>query len=187
MKPPFTLFLFPTVCTLLAAGLAAADTPAFESKVQDYLEANCLKCHDGKSDKSDFRIDNLSRKVGLENTPQWREILDRISSGEMPPKKEKKRPSAAESNYVVDWLATRLLEGEATRLAARGPVNYNRLTRDEYLNTIRDLLGVQFDAADPGGLLEDAEWHGFERLGSVMTLSPSNIEKYLAAGELVLN
>ena len=187
MKPPFTSFLFPVVCTLLSTGLVAADAPAWESKVQGYLEANCLKCHDGKSDKSDFRIDNLSRKVGMENTSQWREIVERISSGEMPPKKEKKRPSAEESNYVVDWLSGRLLEGESARLAARGPVNYNRLTRDEYVNTIRDLLGVQFDAADPGGLLEDAEWHGFERLGSVMTLSPSNIEKYLAAAELVLN
>ncbi len=187
MKPPFTSFLFPVVCTLLSTGLVAADAPAWESKVQGYLEANCLKCHDGKSDKSDFRIDNLSHKVGMENTSQWREIVERISSGEMPPKKEKKRPSAEESNYVVDWLSGRLLEGESARLAARGPVNYNRLTRDEYVNTIRDLLGVQFDAADPGGLLEDAEWHGFERLGSVMTLSPSNIEKYLAAAELVLN
>ena len=155
--------------------------------MQSYLETYCVKCHDGKSDKSDFRIDNLSHKVGFEQTPQWREIVERISSGEMPPKKEKKRPSAEDSTQVVEWLSTRLIEGEYARLAARGPVNYNRLTRDEYVNTIRDLLGVQFDAADPGGLLEDAEWHGFERLGSVMTLSPSNIEKYLAAGELVLN
>ena len=51
---------------------------------------------------------------------------------------------------------------------------------------MRDLLGVQFDAADPGGFLEDPEWHGFERIGSVLTLSPSNIEKYLAAAETIL-
>jgi hypothetical protein len=42
------------------------------------------------------------------------------------------------------------------------------LTRDEYANTVRDLLGVPFDAADPNGLPEDPEWHGFERIGSVI-------------------
>jgi len=34
--------------------------------------------------------------------------------------------------------------------------------------------------------LEDPEWHGFERIGSVLTLSPSNIEKYFSAAETVL-
>jgi hypothetical protein len=72
-------------------------------------------------------------------------------------------------------------------MAARARVSYNRLTRDEYVNTVRDLLGVPYDAKDPGAFLEDPEWHGFERLGSVLTLSPSNIEKYLAAAETILN
>ena len=76
--------------------------------------------------------------------------------------------------------------GEAARMAARGRVSYNRLTRDEYVNTVRDLLGVEFDAKDPGNFLEDPEWRGFERIGSVLTLSPSNIEKYLAAAETIL-
>ena len=51
---------------------------------------------------------------------------------------------------------------------------------------MRDLLGVHFDATDPGAFLEDPEWHGFERIGSVLTLSPSNVEKYLAAAETIL-
>ncbi len=52
---------------------------------------------------------------------------------------------------------------------------------------MRDLIGVEYDAKDPGNFLEDPEWQGFERLGSVLTLSPSNIEKYLAAAEAILN
>jgi hypothetical protein len=104
----------------------------------------------------------------------------------MPPKKVKVRPAAEESAKVVEWLAARMKEGEAARHAMRAPVSYNRLTRDEYVNTVRDLLGVQFNAADPGAFLEDPEWHGFERIGSVLTLSPSNVEKYLAAAETIL-
>ena len=157
-----------------------------DPKVQAYFEKHCLNCHGTEKQKGEFRIDTLSKKVGFENTPQWLEIMERINSGEMPPKKEKVRPSADESAKVVEWLAARMKDGESARMAARGRVSYNRLTRDEYVNTVRDLIGVNYDANDPGAFLEDPEWHGFERIGSVLTLSPSNIEKYLGAAETIL-
>jgi len=173
-----------TLSISLLTSAHAADS--LNPKVHAYLETHCLKCHDADVQKGDFRIDNLSAKIGFEDTPQWLEIMERISSGEMPPKKEKKQPAAAESADFVAHVAARMKEGESARLAARGRVSYNRLTREEYVNTVRDLLGVQYDASDPGAFLEDPEWHGFERLGSVLTLSPSNIEKYLAAAETIL-
>ena len=172
---------------MLAPHAAWSAAPALDSKVRAYLETHCLKCHDADVQKGDFRIDNLSPKIGFEDTPQWLELMERINSGEMPPKKEKVKPTAEESAKTVEWIAARMKEGESARMAARGRVSYNRLTRDEYVNSIRDLLGVQYDAKDPGAFLEDAEWHGFERIGSVLTLSPSNIEKYLAAAETILN
>ncbi|MFT5526092.1 MAG: hypothetical protein ACI9HK_004065, partial [Pirellulaceae bacterium] len=97
------------------------------------------------------------------------------------------RPTADESAGIVEWIAARIKEGEAARMARRDRVSYNRLTRDEYVNTVRDFIGVQYDATDPGGLLEDPEWNGFERLGSVLTLSPTHIEKYIRAAEIVLS
>lgn len=157
-----------------------------DPKIQAYFRAHCLECHSKDSKESDFRIDTLSPKVGHEDTPQWLEIMERISSGEMPPKERKNRPTAEESARTVEWLAARIKEGESARMAERGRVSYNRLTREEYVNTVRDLIGVHFDATDPGGFLEDPEWHGFERIGSVLTLSPSNIEKYFSAAETVL-
>jgi len=164
----------------------AMSAAALDPKVQAYFDAHCMKCHDEDTAKGDFRLDTLSSRVGVENTPQWLEIMERINSGEMPPKKTKKRPAADESAGVVAWIAGKMKEGEAARMAARGRVSYNRLTREEYVNTVRDLMGVQYDAKDPGAFLDDPEWHGFERIGSVLTLSPSNIEKYLAAAEVVL-
>ncbi len=181
--PPFAAAL------LASAAQAAVQTPpvaALDPKVGAYFEQHCYDCHDATTQKGDFRMDNLSPKVGFENTPQWLEIMERINSGEMPPKKVKERPSAEDSAKIVEWLATRMKEGEAARMALRPPVSYNRLTRDEYVNTVRDLLGVEFNATDPGAFLEDPEWHGFERIGSVLTLSPSNVEKYLAAAETIL-
>lgn len=165
---------------------AEAVSGALVQGIEPYLEAHCNKCHDAKEQKGDFRLDTLSRKIGFENTPQWLEVMERINSGEMPPKKEKARPDPAKSAAFVELIASRMKDGEAARMASRGLVSYNRLTRDEYVNTVRDLLGVQYDAKDPGAFLEDPEWKGFERIGSILTLSPSNIEKYLSAAETIL-
>ncbi|HEY3900366.1 MAG TPA: DUF1592 domain-containing protein [Chthoniobacter sp.] len=164
----------------------AQEVAALDPKVHDYFETHCMDCHDADTTKGDFRIDTLSNRVGFVDNSKWLEVMERINSGEMPPKKVKKRPGAEESAGVVAWISARMKEGEAARMAARGRVSYNRLTRDEYVNTVRDLLGVHYDATDPGAFLEDPEWHGFERIGSVLTLSPSNVEKYLAAAEVIL-
>ena len=180
-------FLVSLILLLFAvAGRSYAAPAGLEPKAQAYLEKHCITCHGAEKQKGDFRIDTLSAKVGFENTPQWLEVMERINSGEMPPKKEKVRPSAEESARTVEWIAARMKDGEAAQMASRGRVSYNRLTRDEYVNTVRDLIGVNYDANDPGAFLEDPEWHGFERIGSVLTLSPSNIEKYLAAAETIL-
>jgi len=173
---------------LLASASLQAEEPRYlEKVVQPFVKKYCVECHGEDVQKGDFRVDNLSPKVGTENSPQWLEIMERINSGEMPPEEVKVRPRAEESAKIVEWIAMRMKEGESARMAARGRVSYNRLTRDEYVNTVRDLIGVHFDANDPGNLLEDPEWHGFERIGSVLTLSPSNIEKYLGAADTILN
>lgn len=172
--------------TFAGAVSVRAAEPELAPSVSAYVEQYCIGCHDEDSEKGEFRIDNLSANIGFEDTPQWLEIMERVNSGEMPPEKANVHPDAVASADFVAWVAARMKEGESARLAARGRVSYNRLTRDEYVNTVGDLLGVHYDAADPGAFLEDPEWHGFERIGSVLTLSPSNIEKYLAAAEVIL-
>ena len=176
----FSLILILCFCQLSAA-------PSFEKDMQPYLEANCIRCHGAKKQKGDFRLDELSREVGIKDTPLWHEVMERISSGEMPPEDEENLPTAEESGRIVEWIAARLKEGEAARMARRDRVSYHRLTREEYVNSVRDLIGVQYDASDPGGLLEDPEWNGFERIGSVLTLSPTHIEKYIRAAEVILD
>jgi len=178
------------VAIALAIGtpnVSFADAPSFETDLHPFLKSHCNKCHNADKREGDFRIDSLSDKVGLEDTPRWVEVLERINSGEMPPKEEVNLPTTDQRAAIVAWIAARLKEGESARMATRGRVSYNRLTRDEYVHTVRDLIGVHYNAKDPGALLDDPEWHGFERIGSVLTLSPSNIEKYLNAAETILN
>lgn len=183
MKNHFNILVL--ICLILVSGAASAQS-SFEKDLQPYLKTHCIRCHGSEKQEGDFRIDRLSPEVGMKDASLWGEVIERISSGQMPPKNVKARPSADESARVVQWLSARIKEGEASRMAKRARVSYHRLTREEYVNSVRDLIGVEYDAADPGGLLEDPEWNGFERLGSVLTLSPTHIEKYMAAAEVVL-
>ena len=172
---------------VISAISTAAGDDGFDAAVGSYFAKHCIACHGEKKQEGEFRIDNLSKEVGVKDTALWAEVRERISSGEMPPEDVENPPTADEGAAVVQWLSDRIREGESARMATRDRVSFHRLSRDEYVNSIHDLLGVHFDATDPGGLTDDPEWHGFERLGSVLSLSPSHIEKYLQAAEIVLN
>ncbi|HEX3133916.1 MAG TPA: DUF1592 domain-containing protein [Planctomycetota bacterium] len=173
---------------LALAGQAADASSEFERTVKPFLAAHCTDCHGEKKQKGDFRIDTLARDfVNPAVAGHWAEMMDRMNSGDMPPKKEA-RPKPEEIARVADWITAQLTEGEAARQASEGEkVSFRRLSREEYRNTVRDLLGITYDVADPTGLPEDPDWQGFERIGSVLTVSPAHIEKYLIAAEAVLN
>lgn len=69
----------------------------------------------------------------------------------------------------------------------RNGVAHYRLSRKEYQNTVYDLLGVRYDPTKPGELNEDTLWHGYERIGSELSLSPSHVGPLLHAAEVVLD
>jgi len=170
---------------LLIAGVAHAATPS-RAEVEPFLRDYCLRCHNAEKKKGDLRLDNLSADFNdLLVAQKWDEVMLRINSGEMPPKDEKQPPAEAVSK-VADWITTRLAAGRAARLSRRTPVTLFRLSRDEYANTIYDLLGVRFDPDAPGALTEDPRWHGFERIGSLLTLAPSHVERYFEAAQKVI-
>src|SRR3954468_18468952 len=136
---------------LAAVIIASAGTPAvaadradFGPAVRPFLKTYCLDCHDQR-EKGGFRLDTLSRDLADQQVAQrWAEVLFRMNAGEMPPKKSP-QPKAEELGKVAEWISARLKDGEAVRMARRGPVSHYRLSREEYANTVYDLLGVNYD------------------------------------------
>jgi mono/diheme cytochrome c family protein len=174
---------------LFLAGAAVGRLNGAEA-YEAFLEKHCLRCHGPEKEKGDLRLDRLSRDFPLgADAHRWAEALEKVNSGEMPPKKEKDavRPTQPEIAAFATDLEARLKEGRATRLAARPAVTHYRLSRKEYQNTVYDLLGVRYNPAVPGGLNEDSLWHGYERIGSSLSLSPSHIDRYYRAAETVLD
>jgi hypothetical protein len=152
-----------------------------------FLENHCVRCHGPRKEEGDIRIDRLSRdfNAGLDSH-HWAEALDKINSGEMPPKAEP-QPTQEEIAAFVMNLDALLKDGRAARMSARPAVTHYRLSRKEYQNTVYDLLGVRYDPAKPGELNEDTLWHGFERIGSQLSLSPSHVYRYYRAADIVVD
>ena len=172
---------------LLTASLALAGAARGAEPFEAFLEKHCVRCHGPEKEKGDLRLDQLSRdfKLGVDSH-HWAEAIENVNSGEMPPKKEKK-PTQEEIAAFVTNLDSLLKEGRAARMATRPAVSHYRLSRKEYQNTVYDLLGVRYDPTKPGELNEDTLWHGFERIGSELSLSPSHVDRYYRAAELVLD
>jgi hypothetical protein len=167
---------------LLIAGTELSAVEPFET----FLTKHCISCHGPKKAKGDLRLDQLSRdfKSGVDGQI-WAEVVEKINAGEMPPEDEP-QPTTEEIGQVIAGLDQRIREGRAARMAARPAVAHYRLSRKEYQNTIYDLLGVRYDPTKPGELNEDTLWHGYERIGSQLSLSPSHMDRYYQAAEIVL-
>jgi mono/diheme cytochrome c family protein len=180
MNSLFRWLLVSIACVFGVAMVSAAEP--FEA----FLEKHCVRCHGPEKEKGELRIDQLSRdfKLGADGH-HWAEIVERINAGEMPPEDEA-QPSESEIAAVIGQLDLRIREGRAARMAARPPVAHYRLSRKEYQNTVYDLLGVRYDPTKPGELNADPRWHGFERIGSQLSLAPSHVERYYRAAETVL-
>ena len=119
----------------------------------------------------------------------WEEIMNRINSGDMPPDDVDKRPKPEDIARVAEWIAGPTARGRFGE-ATPPPASASPFASSRARNTptpIHDLLGVNFDVTDPTGLPEDPDWHGIQRIGSVLTLSPAHVEKYLAAADSLLN
>ncbi|QDT65473.1 DUF1592 domain-containing protein [Calycomorphotria hydatis] len=179
--------IFVTLVLVICSTGMAAEVESFDERAKPFLAKYCLSCHNEETQEGDFRIDSLSRDFVLgADAELWAEVLGRINGGEMPPEDEP-QPSIDETEAFVGWIAGQLKSGEAARMARRSPVEHYRLNREEYANTIYDLLGVHYDTKAPGAFTDDPEWHGFTRLGSLLSLSPSHVEKYLKAADVVLD
>ncbi len=152
-----------------------------------FLKKHCVRCHGPQKEEGDIRIDRLSRdfKLGAD-THHWAEALDKVNSGEMPPEDEP-QPTQDEIAAFVSMLDLLLKDGRAARMAARPAVSHYRLSRKEYQNTVYDLLGARYDPAKPGELNEDTLWHGYERIGAQLSLSPSHVDRYYRAADIVLD
>lgn len=155
----------------------------FRQQVQPILKEFCHDCHADGMNKGGVTLDEFaSDQALLENRELWLKALKNLRAGMMPPNK-KPQPSAEQKRVIEDWIKTASFGADPAN-PDPGQVTVRRLNRVEYRNTIRDLLGVNFDTQ--AEFPPDDSGHGFDNLGEVLTLSPMLLEKYLAAAKTIV-
>ncbi len=117
-----------------------------------------------------------------ENREGWDKIVQKIRSGEMPPK-GMPRPTPDQVVALSNFIQSEFARADRNVKPDPGRVTARRLNRVEYSNTIRDLLGVDFHA--DRDFPTDDSGYGFDNIGDVLTISPILMEKYVAAAERI--
>ncbi len=192
--------VLPAVFVILATspnGLALADGPEperpahvreFDKTIVPLLRAHCLQCHGPDDREGGINLAAIKDDTDvLRARSLWKRASALVASGKMPPPDDDDaRPLADEPRrQLVHWLRTAATFVDCQEPSRRdpGPASLRRLSRVEYDNTVRDLLGINFDSAREVGMPTEEGGDGFDNRSASLGLSPALIDKYFAAAD----
>jgi hypothetical protein len=160
-----------------AVAPAAIAGGAAQALITDY----CVKCHNGKSRATTLSLLDINLENLAEHAPVWEQVLTKLHLRAMPPPGGP-RPDDATYEKVIAEIESAIDTAAAAAPIPGRPLT-RRLTRVEYTNAIRDLLGFEFDGESM--LPADHAGHGFDNMGEVLSVSPLLMERYLFAAERI--
>ena len=168
----------------------------YKAKLKPFLQENCFRCHGEKVQKAKLRLDNLPFKpTDPDNYDLWQNVLDRIASGEMPPKKEKgvrtvvAKPDPAfklKADKISEWM-TEALEQASAQVAktkrAKGKGVLRRLSKSQYANSVQELLGSEASRLLVETFPEEFIDEGFDNIGSSQVMSDFLVSHMIKTAE----
>jgi cytochrome c553 len=176
------------VLALLAGSFAAAADPVsgaaeFRTQIRPILQTYCFDCHGDGAHKGNVAFDEFkSDQAAVTNRDLWFKALKNLRAGMMPPAK-KSQPSAEQKQEIASWIKGAVFCVDPVN-PDPGRVTVRRLNRVEYRNTIRDLMGIDYDTQTE--FPPDDTGYGFDTIGDVLTISPMLLEKYMIAAEKIV-
>ncbi|EAQ81649.1 DUF1592 domain-containing protein [Blastopirellula marina] len=175
----------------IAGAMASGQSPAsftpdesgYQREAVLFLKQNCLRCHGPEEAEAEFRVDTqLSAAFDdLTTSGRWREVVNVLNSHEMPPEEEP-QPSPESVAKFVDYVTGEMIRAEQVKRDS--VIILRRMNRDEYRNTIRDLVGIDYDTSH---FPQDPPTGGFDNNGGALTISPLHMEQYYHAAREILD
>jgi hypothetical protein len=152
--------------------------------VRPFLEKFCFDCHSNGAEEGGIALDDYTDAESVvQDRQSWEKILKMVAIEAMPPGDHDPLPSSEVRERVVAWIDAKLHYVDCDLPPDPGRVTIRRLNRAEYNNTVRDLLGVDFQPA--ADFPSDEVGEGFDNIGDVLSLPPLLFEKYMDAAEEV--
>jgi len=142
------------------------------------IETYCSGCHASGRSGIDFDPPSLTLEEMRNDLSTWKMALARLRSHEMPPRRFP-QPTKDEREFLLSWLEEEVIH---ERHQARGKFMARRLHRSEYLNSVRDLLGIQtpIELDLPN---DESGWRRCEKLPETF----EHLRVYLVAAEKALD
>src|SRR5688572_19170311 len=176
-----------TAALLSAAGSSGAVTEksavgVYQSSVLPILENHCFECHGDGYDKGKVAFDRLETDEQILKPDLWLRVLLNTRAGLMPAER-KPRLADKEQATLERWIKYDVFRIDPAN-PDPGRVTVRRLNRVEYRNTVKDLLGVDYNTDHE--FPPDDSGFGFDNIGDALTISPMLMEKYVAAAQTVV-
>lgn len=168
MKNTATRFLL--YCFTLA-GIFVFAAEAHADAARDYFDGFCSSCHDDSSKEAGLDLSEFLNNDEFDGTL----VFENLITGKMPPK-DMPQPKAAEKNAMLQWLAGRQVKNE--------PKSFRRVSREEFVHSISDLLGSRM--ALVGDIPADRETHDFDSSRQIQ-VTREMLAAYLDAADTLLD
>ncbi len=145
------------------------------------LDRYCVSCHNGRVKAGGLALDALDVSRVTGDPASWEKVVRKLRGRMMPPA-GMPRPDEATYEALASGLETALDAALTARPNPGRTDTFRRLSRVEYQNAIRDILGIDVDVESL--LPKDDASHGFDNVANG-ELSPTLLERYLAAAQKV--
>ena len=172
---------------LLPVLLSAATGPSadFTQSIRPVLAENCGMCHNPSQPRNPANFLKAQTAKDIEaDRGLWHNVAAQLRNRTMPPVASKL--SEEDRLRIATWIDDDLRRTACSGGDYAGASAFRRLNRREYHNTIRDLLGVDFDvslvfpADGTGG-------SGFDTNGETLFVPPVLMERYMTAAQQILD
>jgi len=181
--------LFTLALLALAAGVAISwlrSGASGQEATASLLDRYCMDCHNAAEFAGNLVIVPGDAANATADPEHWEKVVRKLRTRTMPP--EGPRPAPEEYSMAAAYLEDTL---DAQAAAEPNPGDlplFRRLTRTEYSNAIRDLLGIDnmpseldFELLLPA----DNASSGFDNIAELLFVSPVVMERYVAAAQKI--
>jgi len=150
-----------------------------------FMKQYCISCHTQQAKQRGtvpVALDDLDPANVSRDARTWEQVVRKMRAGVMPPSGMPRADKATHERFLA------AVEGDLDR-AARATPNpgrteaFHRLNRKQYQNAVRDLLNLDIDVT--ALLPPDDSSYGFDNIAGVLKISPTLMERYLAAAQKI--
>ena len=171
------------ICATAGAGRpAAGQAGAAPDSHRQLLDRYCVTCHNDRLETGGLSLQRSDLTNVAADAAVWEKVVAKLRAGAMPPQ-PRPRPEPAAYDGFRTWLETELDRAAAAELRPGRTEALHRLSRAEYRNVVRDLLDLDVDVSDL--LPADDTSYGFDNIAGVLGVSPTLMERYLAAARKI--